>query len=477
VDEWIINVNQQMELTSDMLQNLQANIIRAHVRDHLVAIFVRFEQNEDNRSPGQVAEAGRALLHELAPLVTSAETHERRREAFRAFVASGEGPPAALPYVGVGLARSGYDALQVRFRRRPDQHFFDGMRADAPTFKEDLAAKSWDDTYKPRVDAVVLVGGNEKDAVRTCSREVRNLVAKYHCKVAGTEVGRTYRNGEKYPIEHFGFVDGRSQPLFDADEIAAEEATTGISQWDPTRSPRLVLVPDLVTYDPATHLGSYLVFRKLEQNVKRFHDHLEDLARELNTAELGPARSGALVIGRYRDGTPLAEFPQVGPGLVTNNFNYADDEDGMRCPMFAHVRTMNPRGGETWELMARRGVTYGDRQIDPATNGFVEAPLPEKDVGLLFMAFNSNIEMQFVAAQTRKVNGNPDLLVGPDGSVFDLEWPVGSVAEEAAQDHLVAAPWTCDVVTMKGGEYFFMPSKWFLKSVRGLPYDAPPHGP
>lgn len=55
--------------------------------------------------------------------------------------------------------------------------------------------------------------------------------------------------------------------------------------------------------------------------------------------------AGALLVGRFEDGTPVTF--QGADGLddpVPNNFDYRGDMAGARCPFFAHIRKTNPRG-------------------------------------------------------------------------------------------------------------------------------------
>lgn len=69
---------------------------------------------------------------------------------------------------------------------------------------------------------------------------------------------------------------------------------------------------------------------------------------------------------------------------------------------------------EREHLMARRGQTYGIRADDPRDN--LISKKPERWVGLLFMAFNSDIGNQFEFTQSVWANnlGFPSVSVGID---------------------------------------------------------------
>src|SRR5204863_4349294 len=103
--------------------------------------------------------------------------------------------------------------------------------------------------------------------------------------------------------------------------------------------------------------GSFLVYRKLEQDVPAFRSLAAGLGRRLPG---GPTEAAAKLIGRWPDGTPLA-----GPARGSR-FGFAADPDGLACPVGAHVRRGNPRDAlpngrrsTRRHQMLRRGVPYG----------------------------------------------------------------------------------------------------------------------
>ena len=67
---------------------------------------------------------------------------------------------------------------------------------------------------------------------------------------------------------------------------------------------------------------SYMVFRKLEQNVKKFRKSAGDLANLLNIDADGAA---ALAVGRHRDATPAIPTLNLDPTADPNDFNFEDD--------------------------------------------------------------------------------------------------------------------------------------------------------
>jgi deferrochelatase/peroxidase EfeB len=199
-----------------------------------------------------------------------------------------------------------------------------------------------------------------------------------------------------------------------------------------------------------------------------------------------PSYVGAMVIGRFEDGTPLALQSAWGMhDPVPNDFNYSSDLHGLKCPHFAHIRKVNPRGcglerpvDERRHFFPRRGQTYGLRWDDP--NDYRIDDKPENGVGLLFMAFNSDIGAQFVYTQRMFANATPelaipespfglaDMLAGQGRRPAIVEWPVswgGGDAEQVSLDAKRTAPCFDSFVSMRGGEYFFMPSLAFLETL------------
>lgn len=445
-----------------MLGELQPNILKAHVRDHLSALFLAF---------GDAAEA-RAFLVSVTGKMKSAKAHLDEVSAFKA------GTGASTPYVGVGLTAAGYRALGVE-NFPQDASFLRGMAAPETRRQlNDPPRSTFDPGYRGEIHAVVLVGDATDKAMTARRNEILGLLPDSATVLAEeTGLGRVNARGEG--IEHFGYVDGRSQPLFLSEDVDAEKNNTdGINVWNPAAPLEQVLVPDTAAPDPGVHFGSYFVFRKLEQNVRRFKQAEADLADTLGLTGEDRERAGAMIIGRFEDGTPLTTQREDGAeSPVSNNFTYDSDRAALKCPFQAHIRKTNPRGsggaedpaGERKHLMARRGVTYGERPDDPNAD-VPPAARPSGGVGLLFMAFNSRLGNQFEFTQSLWAD-NPGFPI-VDGVTPGLD-PVIGQGVRGASDYTVdwggSARRTADpvpqAVTLRGGEYFFMPSLAFLRSL------------
>ena len=128
-------------------------------------------------------------------------------------------------------------------------------------------------------------------------------------------------------------------------------------------------------------------------------------------------------MGRWRDGTPLElspAAPQPGwareaRGARLNDFLYASDADGHRCPVGAHVRRANPRDALGWgakltrrHRIIRRGMPYGR----PLPDG---APDDAADRGLMFVCHQASISRQFEVIQGLWLADGDALGLGDDG--------------------------------------------------------------
>ena len=467
--------------TRDLLAGIQGNILKGHGRDFTVHVFVRFD-----RANSYLRQSLRKFAHEN---VTSALQQHVETEQFKKY-----NIPGAL-FGNLFLTANGYRALgldetqlQTAFTEPPESlfntqsNFLDGMSKHGGEFN-DPPANNWDNGYQSGdIDAMFLFADDDQQFLLRRSRDLINQLDGF-CDILVVEQGAALRNKAKDGIEHFGYVDGRSQPIYLEGDLEAGEK---IDKWDPTEPLRIVLTADKLA--GANSWGSYFVFRKLEQNVLGFKTREIELADALNLTGDDRERAGAMVVGRFEDGTPLV-LSQT-DGFVPkkeNNFNYTDaDNDGLKCPFQAHIRKVNPRGdtvkhlgapergdsnslfGERDRRITRRGIPYGTRS-KPPQDAQALADYPTKNVGLLFMCFQSSIRNQFAFMQRAWVN-NPDFVMPKTG----IDPVIGqSAAGNAAPQNWKpeygkdGAPTEFEFngfVRLKGGEYFFAPSIAFLKT-------------
>lgn len=450
------------------LKELQGNILKGHGRELTANIFLRFPA----KSPTVVAALGRIARERL----TSAADQLGQSKHFRA---TGQGGGTVL---FMFLTAQGYDALG-RDKDKPDGDAFQAGMANRPDLQDPDAA-AWDQ-HLTGVHALILIGHENAKGLDMAIQQVSAILRTAGINILGIEMGRGRFNKHGVGIEHFGYVDGRSQPLLLTTDVAAEvvDPNGGTVHWNPAFSPLdTVLVKDKGGKD-ADSFGSFFVFRKLEQNVHEFKKKEQKLAGELGLVGGNRERAGAMVVGRFEDGTPLIDFNAPrDTGGVPNDFNYDADPDGLRCPFQAHIRKTNPRGdvqrriglpdakGDRRPIMARRGIPYGVRSDDGED---IDA-MPTGGVGLLFMAYQRSLEEQFEFTQKSWANNEGFLPANaPTDPATGLDPVIGQKRDgDGVKQRWRATPDAAPVpflfekfVTIKGGDYFFAPSTSFLRSL------------
>ena len=162
--------------------------------------------------------------------------------------------------------------------------------------------------------------------------------------------------------------------------------------------------------------GSFAVFKMIATDVVAFENSLQS-----NKDKIDPELLAAKMCGRWRNGVPLTLSPETDspPGGILpeqlNNFEYVNadgsgDPKGLRCPVGAHMRRINPRGqpvtgqgqpggSNTTHRLIRRGLPYGPA-YDPTQ------PYDGIERGLLGYFINSSIENQYEFVLNQWVNNS-----------------------------------------------------------------------
>jgi Dyp-type peroxidase family len=506
-----------------LFRRLQGNIIKGHGREFTANIFLRF------RVTGPEL---KATLRRLAETyVTSAYQQGNQRKSYLfALSHSLEGKRRDPLFGNLFLTRRTYEKLGLAEklpewfpdpaegpRPLPEKaNFLSGMFKAAGDLGDELttanAVEDLELAYVNESIDALLVLANDSDThlLETANALRAELESRQIADTVAFEFGRVRRNDGDQGIEQFGYADGISQPLFLKSEFD-KLGSDAIDRWDPFAPLSLVLFRDPGVDDPDA-FGSYYVFRKLEQNVRRFSEAEAALASALQLEGPNASRAGAMMIGRFRDGTPLAVSETSALSLSdANNFRYdglratlqpdtADRGDrlGLKCPFQAHIRKTNPRQSEDattstrddirkkerehrLRRIVRRGITYGIR---------TPGDLPETGVGILFGCFQRSIMRQYAFMQRRWANtATFRIPSGGDGERTGLDPIIGQPAsrsrparwrrEYGGRLELENEPEKLDdlslkishqtvieldnFVTFRGGEFFFAPSLPFLR--------------
>ena len=242
--------------------------------------------------------------------------------------------------------------------------------------------------------------------------------------------------------------------------------------------------------------GTYLVFRQLGQDVRGFWQFIY---RATGGEPAAMDQLSSAFIGRTRSGEPLVTPAGHAPD-GSNRFTFDSDPRGVVCPVGAHIRRSNPRNTDypgrptgVWKLLAalggstkgfrddlvspvrfhrvlRRGREYGPL-LSPA-DALQPAPPDDPERGLHFACLNANIGRQFEFLQNAWLTSTTFAdFKGETDPIVGLREPVpgcpasGDFTMPRAGGPALRVTGLPQFVTVRGGEYFFLPG---LRSLRYL---------
>jgi Dyp-type peroxidase family len=338
-------------------------------------------------------------------------------------------------------------------------------------------------------------------------------------------------DGRRVPtaLENFRFTDGISDPAFAGQYEPAEEAEavigggkmmSGSNGWAPLATGEFILgheseaqelPPSAVPYGFLRN-GTFMVYRKLHQNLATFKTYIAKQAAMLRGIDPSFSEEGAewtvkaKMVGRWPSGIPLAAAPtykaakeieaqwadipvlRLKPSptptekariaayqRLLTNFRYRDDADGIRCPVGAHIRRANPRDAldpsygtpganldsalTNRRRIMRRGLPYGDPDAWDDTS----------EHGVIFIAICASLFRQFEFVQQQWVQYGSSFNAGNDTDPLVGLRRTGAkfvIPADPAEDK---APFICaslpQFVETRGGDYFFAPSLTALRQI------------
>jgi Dyp-type peroxidase family len=517
------------------LHDIQGNIVKAYPRFGLPKARYFFLRVHD-------ADAGRAFVKKVTALITtSAPWVERARR-------QDERPPSVttnLAFTFDGLRRLGVP--QASLQSFP-QEFAMGMRARRSILGDDgsSAPGRWDPVWRDEKPVHLFVALNAATQ-GLLEEQYAKIVSFLDTERRGVELLAGHRgeggredlpyqdasaifgaDGQPTNKEHFGYSDGISNPYFKGAETHSSNVIGGGKRvfgrdiereegWQPLEPGEFILghkdeafeLPAAPSTWPLSDNGTFLVYRKLHQNVGSFDRYLDAVGSEYPD---GKEALAAKLAGRWRNGAPAttfrseseatafatqwdearvavmqakvpaerearkAEFAQLNAKFAA--FDYRDDMQGGGCPVGAHVRRMQPRVALEFGLdgafqcpdalsnrrrFIRRGLPYGDAQTKREDDG---------DHGIVFMAIGVDIERQFEFVQQQWANYGNDFRLGNDKDPL-----IGNHGADEGDGMMTIQtdpsdprpPFFCSklprFVETRGGDYFFVPSLTALRLI------------
>ncbi|KAF9466754.1 hypothetical protein BDZ94DRAFT_1280704 [Collybia nuda] len=428
----------------------------------------------------------RSQLTQFVPLVKTTAQVLKDRKTIEDHKKKGDKTLIPMSSVNIAFSHKGFAQMGVDDSTLDDTDFQNGQRADAFNLRDNGTGgqndfvPDWDPAFMQDIHALIFVSGDSHKSVNKKMQQVKDIFGvgstKTSIKEVKTIVGDV-RPGKEAGHEHFGFLDGISNPSvigFDKNpQPGPKQIQSGAlilgHEGDPNLSSRAPWVVD----------GSFLAFRYLFQNVLEFDNFLRDNPVPLAglTPEEGSELLGARLVGRWKSGTPidLAPFkddPEISKNPHENNdFRFtAEGQFQKICPFAAHVRKTNPRADlEDPPISAslqkrritRRGVQFGPE----VTKEERKAGKTIEGRGLLFACYQTSIEDGFAFLQKSWAN-EPTFPPGAAPKIPGLDPLIG----QGDRKLIGTDPNNPDVelpmpefVVSRGGEYFFSPS---LKGLR-----------
>ena len=416
---------------------------------------------------------GREMLRRLAPQVATAATWRDPPPRARLSV--------ALSYSGLralGVPRASLDSFPTAFRQ--------GMAARAEKLGDvgDSSPEHWDaplGSTEVHV-AVELFARDDAElrsvlvAARRALTDLPGVSVVYRLGTPQLPTGRT----------HLGYMDGISQPNIEGS--AGSTVLTGPDHdgdqpgsGDPLRAGEFLLGylnqrgrhPPMPRPDVLGRNGTYVALRKLHVRVAAFRRYLHDNAASGEEEELLAAK----MVGRWRSGAPLMLAPEHDDPAIAadpehiNDFTYhAQDPRGLRCPLGAHIRRMNPRDSLAGTVVdpsihrvVRHGATYGP----PLPEGVLDDDGVDRGIVIVFIGADLVRQFEFLKSVWANdgnftgLNTEKDPLAGDNDGTATFTIPIRPVRRR-----LQRLP---RFVTTTGGEYLFMPGIRALNWLAELP--------
>ncbi len=440
--------------------DVQGEIFQPYLLDHEAHLLLHFPK----------ADAGKQFIAGLKDKISRADEWDKKVDS----------------RCNLGLTYTGFSALGLSAEELASfpYPFRVGMAERAQILGDTQASapEHWDKPYGQReVHAWVMVKGVSATKRDQLADEVATLAEKSAVTVMLRDDADDFTGPGNRTKEHFGFTDGIGQPAVcgaPGPSYPGQGTPQPDGSWkDLALGSFLLGYTDEMGYNPPfpanpqlRRNGTFMAYRKLAQHVGRFRDYI-DANKHLvgGDGDLLAAK----MVGRWRSGAPLElcpdhDDPALGEDDERNDdFRYDKDIDGMRVPHLSHIRRANPRDSlpadsavqPRLHRIIRRKTPYGP---------YLPEGEPEDDVarGIIFRVYNARIASQFEMVQSEwMASGNDagglstdqDPIAGLTDSDDKGPNRLGSTMAIPRADGIKTLYGLPRFVTMKGGEYFFLP--------------------
>lgn len=406
--------------------------------------------------------AARQFLRSLLDQGWVVHAHEARAHAAR--LHAQQRCPVGIGFSFAGLQALGVPTRALRLAAEQAPAFAEGAPLRAAHRLADTgpsSASGWEPAFQHRRSHIFLtLHADDPATLADCSQTLQALAGPaldgWGTPLDGAHLG----HNKKQRREHFGYLDGLTNPLIDGIHTLPHPHVPLAVPPTLHASGEFLLghrnadgyTPWLNTSESASVRqffanGSFAALRKMAQDTAGFQQFV-------GSHPLPEATVRAKLLGRWDNGQVVSPAPVAGPKPATraglNNFDFKNDQHGLGCPYGAHIRRMNPREDAVVPVrkrpLIRRGIPY----------------TTDAERGLLGLFFCASLEDQFEHLLAEWGNKNPfgvpnpssakDPLIGNhegDGGVFHIPQPHGPDLQLCG-----FAPF----VTTRGTLYSFFPS-------------------